>query len=105
MQMTFRLECPKCHWGHEFRDSYINKGFLKGVCQHCGNTFFFKVTVMGVDVQVCQEPPKDAPWEALPEAKTKPFADLDIISASSLPTYTVDEGYPETKQDLDFCPE
>jgi hypothetical protein len=66
--MTFRIECPKCHWGHEFRDSYINKGFLKGACDHCENVFFFKVSVTGVDVQVCQELPNDTPYEILLEA-------------------------------------
>ena len=100
--MTFRIECPRCHWGHEFRDSYINKGFLKGVCQHCGNIFFFKITVMGVDVQICQELPKeDTPYETLPEARIEPLTDLSAIS--SLPT--IKEGYPERKCKLiDTCP-
>ena len=59
--MTFRIECPKCHWGYEFKDSFINKGFLKGKCQHCENEFFFKITVTGVNVEVTQELPEDTP--------------------------------------------
>lgn len=55
MQVTFRIECPKCHWGHEFKDSYINMGYLKGKCQHCGNEFFWKIDVTGINVDVVQK--------------------------------------------------
>jgi hypothetical protein len=69
MQATFRIECPKCLWGHEFKDSYINMGFLKGKCQHCGNEFFFKITVAGVNVEVSQELPEGVPCATLPEVE------------------------------------
>lgn len=70
MQMTFRIECPKCHWGHEFKDQYINMGFLKGRCDHCKNDFFFKVAVSGVQVDVLQDLSEGVPCQTLDEAKT-----------------------------------
>ncbi len=69
MQMTFRVDCPKCNWGHIFKDSYINQGFLQGKCDHCGNKFYFKITVMGVQVEVEQGLPEDSPCTTLPEAR------------------------------------
>lgn len=69
MEITFRIECPKCHWGHEFLNSYINMGYLKGKCNHCGNIFFFKATIMGVSVEVSQDLPDGVPCATLPEAK------------------------------------
>jgi hypothetical protein len=50
-------------------DDYVNEGFLKGKCQHCGNVFFFKVTVMGVTVEVSQDLPEGVPCRTLPEVK------------------------------------
>ena len=55
MELIFRIDCPKCNWGHEVKNSYINRGFVKGKCAHCGNPFFFKLKVMGVNLQVEQE--------------------------------------------------
>ena len=63
MMLTFRIECPKCGWGHEFRDSYINRGWLELCCSHCENEFFAKVTVSGVNVDVQQKLPEGAPCE------------------------------------------
>ena len=51
MQINFRIECPHCHWGVGYKDSYINKGFLKIKCDHCKKVLFFKITVMGVQVE------------------------------------------------------
>jgi hypothetical protein len=69
MKIGFRIECPQCHWGHSFKDSYVNEGFLKGKCEHCGNIFFFKVTVTGVNIEVCQALSENTPCKTLPEAK------------------------------------
>jgi hypothetical protein len=69
--MTFRIECPQCHWGHEFKDSYINDGFLKGKCAHCGNEFFFKITVSGIQIDVSQTFPEGIPCKTLDEAKNE----------------------------------
>jgi hypothetical protein len=69
MQISFRIECPHCHWGHIFKDSYINMGYLKGKCEHCGEAFFFKITVTGVDVEINRELPQGLPCVTLPEAK------------------------------------
>jgi len=80
MQTTFRIECPKCHWGHEFKDSYINMGFLKGKCSHCGNDFFFKVAVSGIQVDVLQDLPGDVPCMTLDGAKIEaPFSETDRL--------------------------
>lgn len=65
MQITFRIECPHCHWGHKFKDSYINMGFIENSCDHCGKILFFKVTVTGVQIEVLKEIPKDTPYESL----------------------------------------
>jgi hypothetical protein len=69
MQISFRIECPHCHWGHIFKDSYINQGYLKGKCEHCGEPFFFKITVTGVSVETSKELPQGIPCATLPEAK------------------------------------
>lgn len=61
MMFTFRIECPKCKWGHEFRDSYVNQGWLKLCCSHCDNEFFTKITVSGVNVDTRQELPDGMP--------------------------------------------
>ena len=69
MKMTFRLECPQCHWGHEFSNDYINMGYLKGKCAHCENEFYFKVTVMGVNIEISQNLPDNVPCMTLAEVK------------------------------------
>ena len=69
MQIPFRIECPHCHWGHTFKDSYINQGYLKGKCEHCGELFFIKITVTGVNVEISKELPANIPCATLPEAK------------------------------------
>jgi hypothetical protein len=69
MQMAFRMDCPKCHWGHDVRASYINQGFLYGKCQHCGNKFYFKINVTGVNIEIEQELPEGQPCTTLEEAK------------------------------------
>ena len=69
MMLSFRIECPKCQWGHPFKDRYINNGFLIGKCSHCGNKFYFKITVTGVDVKVQQENPVGQVCKTLEEAK------------------------------------
>jgi hypothetical protein len=65
MEISFRIECPKCHWGFEFQNFYINQGYLKGKCNHCRNEFFFKVTVMGFKINVSQKLPKGVPCATL----------------------------------------
>ena len=68
MQILFRMECPECHWGHEVKNNYINQGFLKGKCRHCGNIFYFKVNITGINVLVKQDLPKGQPCKILKEA-------------------------------------
>ena len=70
MQMTFRIECPNCNWGHEFKNSYINQGYLKTRCQHCKELFFFKIIVGNVHIDVTHLPP-DVPYTALPDKNVK----------------------------------
>jgi len=55
MKLTFRVECPHCHWGYAMTESDINKGFIKAQCSHCQNTFFFKISVTGVNIEVQKE--------------------------------------------------
>jgi hypothetical protein len=44
-------------------------GFLRGKCSHCGNEFFFKVTLSGVQVDILQDLPEGVPCMTLDEAK------------------------------------
>jgi len=69
MQLTFRIECPECNWGHKFRDAYVNEGWLKGKCHHCGNIFFWKIKVTGVQIEVDQNLPEGKPCKTLLEAQ------------------------------------
>jgi transposase-like protein len=68
MKVAFRIECPKCKWGHPFSNEYINQGFVKGKCNHCGNVFFFKISMTGFSVEVSQEYP-NLPVKSLDEVK------------------------------------
>lgn len=61
MQLAFRIECPACKWGQEFRNSYINKGWLQLTCRHCNKTFFTKVTITGVKIETQPEQPNGLP--------------------------------------------
>ena len=61
MKITFRIECPHCHWGHPFRDGYVNMGWLEVECTHCGERFFTKVTVTGVNVETEKALPEGVP--------------------------------------------
>jgi len=68
MLLTFRIECPKCKWGVEFKDRYANAGWLTLRCHHCDNEFYTKITISGVKVETCQELPEDhSPVKKLPE--------------------------------------
>lgn len=64
MKIAFRLECPACHWGHEWRDDYVNQGWLELVCSHCEKSFFVKITIPSIAVEVCLDRP-EAPVAAL----------------------------------------
>ena len=59
--LNFRLECPKCKWGHEFRDSYVNQGWIKLHCTHCENEFWTKIAVTGIKIEIEQDLPEGAP--------------------------------------------
>jgi hypothetical protein len=58
VKLTFRIECPHCNWGVEFRDSYVNQGWLRLHCNHCDKEFFNKITVTGVKVETQKELPE-----------------------------------------------
>ena len=60
MQMSFRIECPKCNWGHKWQNSIINQGWIKLHCVHCESDFLCKVTIPTVITEV---------KEVLPESK------------------------------------
>ena len=69
MKILFRIECPLCKWGHEWRDDYVNMGWLKLRCAHCGEEFYVKVTIPSVDISISKKLPKDVPCFTMPEAK------------------------------------
>jgi hypothetical protein len=79
MIIPIRIECPHCHWGHLFNNSYINQGQLKGKCNHCEKIFFFKVTIMGFSVETNKELPDDVPCMTLLEAKSEIKDNLEGI--------------------------
>ena len=69
MKILFRLECPFCHWGHEWRDDYVNMGWLKLQCAHCGEKFFTKIAIPSVKVSTCKSLPEGVPCFTTEEAK------------------------------------
>ena len=83
MQINFRVECPHCHWGVKYRDSYVNKGFLKIKCDHCKKVLFFKITVMGVLVEVSKELPEGLPCESLLDKEDELKSEVHIPSTAS----------------------
>ena len=68
--LNFRIECPKCKWGHPFHDSYVNQGWLKLECAHCENQFFTKIAVTGISVAIEQELPEGQPCHTLEKGAT-----------------------------------
>jgi acyl carrier protein len=83
MQINFRIECPHCHWGVGYKDSYVNKGFLKIKCDHCKKVLFFKITVMGVLVEVSKELPEGLPCESLLDKEDELKSEVHIPSTAS----------------------
>jgi transcription elongation factor Elf1 len=71
MNLLFRIECPHCHWGHTWSDTYINQGWLTLSCTHCGENFHTKVTVTGVNVEIAKDLPEGVPCMTLPEARSQ----------------------------------
>jgi hypothetical protein len=51
------------------RDAFINQGFLRGKCAHCDESFFFKLTVKGIEVEYHKELPLDTPCKSVEEYK------------------------------------
>ena len=56
--MNFRVECPKCHWGYGVKNDQINAGYLRVTCSHCGNQFWFILTLSDIRLHVSQDLPK-----------------------------------------------
>lgn len=61
MKISFRVECPFCKWGYKILSSHINQGYLKTVCLHCRNRFYFKIAITGVQIDVQKELTNDIP--------------------------------------------
>jgi DNA-directed RNA polymerase subunit RPC12/RpoP len=80
MQIPIRIECPHCHWGHSFSSSYINQGYLKGKCDHCGEAIFFKVIITGFNIEINKELPAGVPCRTLPEAKEGDLKIQEILN-------------------------
>lgn len=51
-KLLFRIECPHCGWGYKWNDDYINAGWIKLTCKHCGKTFHTKITVTGININI-----------------------------------------------------
>ena len=90
MQLAFRIECPHCHWGYEWKNENVNMGFLKANCKHCGKSFVFKLTITGVKVEFEPELPKDIPCKTL---ESEPTVDKNNIVNNSFDvlTYELEE--------------
>jgi ribosomal protein L33 len=69
MKITFRLECSRCGWGHEWSDNYVNMGWLVMRCSHCEEKFYTKIDVTGVSINSQTELPEGQPCTTLQEAK------------------------------------
>jgi hypothetical protein len=61
MKIAFRLECPSCKWGHEWRQEYVNMGWLELYCSHCDKNFFAKISIPTVNVETAVDLPEGVP--------------------------------------------
>ncbi len=57
MKLAFRIECPRCHYGYEWRDAYVNQGWLELRCNHCDEMFYTKINIPTVSVETSAERP------------------------------------------------
>ena len=76
MKIAFRLECPFCKWGHEWRDEYVNMGWVSLICFHCGKKFYSKISIPSIDVSIEQFLPSGVPCQATPEVKNAGLDDV-----------------------------
>ena len=67
MKITFRLECPHCKWGHEWRNDFVNMGWLELFCNHCDKSFFAKISIPEVKVETSPNIPDDVPIQSEPK--------------------------------------
>lgn len=59
MKIAFRIECPHCHWGMEWKDNYVNQGWISLTCNHCKEESFTKIDIPIVNVKTQSEPPEE----------------------------------------------
>lgn len=57
MRIAFRIECPHCSWGFPWSDNYVNQGWLEHECTHCGRTFYNKITIPTINIEMVKEHP------------------------------------------------
>lgn len=57
MKIAFRIECPHCRWGIEWKDNYVNQGWVALTCHHCKKESFTKIYIPIVNVETQIEPP------------------------------------------------
>lgn len=69
MKISFRIECPFCYWGHEWRDGYVNMGWIALKCNHCEQKFFTKIAIPTVKISTLKHLPENVPCSATEEAK------------------------------------
>lgn len=58
MKIAFRIECPHCKWGVEWRNDYVNQGWISLTCSHCTEEFFTKIHIPVVSVEIQKEKPE-----------------------------------------------
>lgn len=58
MKIAFRIECPHCTWGYEWRNDFVNQGWLALTCKHCEQEFFAKVSIPTVSVETKSNQPE-----------------------------------------------
>lgn len=58
MKINFRLECPHCEWGVQWRDAYVNQGWVKLKCTHCDEDFYTKISIPTVDIKTSKIQPR-----------------------------------------------
>ena len=67
MKISFRIDCPHCHWGYPWSDRYVNTGWLILRCGHCNDTFCLKINIPVVQVETEKILPKGEPCQNLVE--------------------------------------
>jgi hypothetical protein len=58
IQTPFHIECPYCRWVYLSEDSC--QKYIKRTCKHCRKSYFFKIIVIAVNVEIVKKLPANS---------------------------------------------